>query len=163
MISRFSAVRSIAFMFALMFLLGSCAHAPRATSPPAAQGVSSSPDSLAGHARTILRWQTETESNTFGYYVYRADSPTGEMVCINTESPVHGVGTSTVPLKYAYFDLAVEIGKTYYYKMQSRDLDGTTEWVVGAVTPVKGTAKPLTEAELIEIRTKGQGYREETR
>ena len=78
-------------------------------------------------------------------------------------APVHAAGTSTTPAKYDYFDLSVELGKVYYYKLQSKDLDGTTEWIVGADKPVMGTAKPLTEAELNEIRTKGQAYREETR
>jgi hypothetical protein len=171
-ISWAAAVRSGAFVFALAVLVASCAHAPREVLPaPAPRVVSSAPPSVdssadglvLGQPRVILRWQTETESNTFGYYVYRASSPDSEMACINSESPVHAVGTSNVPLKYAYFDLAVEIGKTYYYKLQSRDLDGTTEWIVGAITPQMGTAKPLTEAELSEIRTKGQAYREEAR
>ena len=164
-ITSFPVLKSAALMVTLAAtLLVSCAHAPAAVVPPAGQSTASDSLSLTtASSRTVLRWQTETESNTFAYYVYRSEKPDSDLVCINTETPVHAAGTSTTPAKYVYFDLAVEPGKVYYYKLQSKDLDGTTEWIVGADKPVKGTAKPLTEAEVNEIRTKGQAYREETR
>lgn len=174
-----------AFAAALLFGMASCAPAPQgnmaaapaakpapaakaapatAAQAPASQTAAQATtnDGLSTSTpRVILRWQTETESGTFGYYVYRADSANGKMVCINQENPVHGGGTSTVPLKYAYFDLDVKMGDVFYYKLQSRDLDGSTEWIVGDPEPVKGTAKPLKDTELVEIRTKGKAYKEE--
>lgn len=114
-----------------------------------------------GQWRIILRWQTETESNTFGYFVHRAESEQGEMICLNADAPIHAQGNSTIPMKYVYFDLSVKPGKTYFYKLQSKDLDGTSEWIVGADIPVAATAKPLSASEAGELKTKGQAYREE--
>lgn len=152
-------------IIAIAMLISSCAHKGPAqpssdqTAPTTAS--TTTPTYTLGQPRIVLRWQTETESNTFGYFVYRAESPGAEFVCINAQNPVHAVGTSTMPLKYAYFDLSVTMGKTYYYKLQSRDLDDTTEWIIGGDQPVEGTAKPITQAELDEILAKGPAYREE--
>lgn len=118
-----------------------------------------SPASL-GDPRIVLRWKTETESNTFGYYVYRGESES-DLKVINAEEPIHALGNTTTPQQYVYFDLDVEEGKTYFYKLQSRDLDGSTEWIVGGDAPVKATPKPLTAAEFEELQTKGKAYRQE--
>ena len=152
---------AMGLMPALVFLLISCANAPSPSrslpqSPTANSGVPA-----IGDARTVLRWQTETESNTFGYYVYRANQPDQDFVCINIDNPLHAKGTSTTPRKYVYYDLTVAQGKTYYYKLQSRDLDGSTEWIIGADKAAKGTAKPLSDTEVIEIMTKGRAYGED--
>lgn len=111
--------------------------------------------------RVVLRWKTETESNTFGYFVHRADAPGGEMRCINAENPIHAAGNSTAPARYVYFDLDVREGGVYYYKLESRDLDGSSEWIVGGDKPVEGHAKAMTEVEADELQTKGTSYREE--
>lgn len=146
------------------FLLAGCSSVMgRPSGLPAPVTRSTSHETSSHSQRVVLRWQTESESNTFAYYVYRSDTTDGEFLCVNAESPVHAKGTSTVPLKYTYFDLAVDPGKTYYYKLQVRDLDGRSEWIIGAKEPVPGTAKRLTDIELDEIRTKGRAYREETR
>jgi hypothetical protein len=156
-------------------LLASCAHkpsdesaapasAPTATSTTSATSASTAKQDVAvGQPRCVLRWQTETESNSFGYYVFRADSGATEFQCVNVGNPLHAAGTSTMPLKYVYFDLSVALGKTYLYKLQGVDLDGSTEWVIGGETPAPGRPKPLTEAEVEEIRTKGPAYREEAK
>jgi len=111
--------------------------------------------------RVVLRWQTETESNAFGYYVYRANSPEEEMVCINEDNPLHAGGTTDIPHRYVFFDLNVEPEKTYYYKLKSVDLDGEEEWIIGGTKPVPGKPKIATKAERKEIETKGSAYREE--
>lgn len=110
-------------------------------------------------ARIRLAWQTETESNTFGYFVYRADAEDGEMVCITAENPIHAVGNTTIPANYVFYDLDVEVGVTYFYKLQSRDLDGSSQWIVGRAKPVVGKAKRLSAEEAAEIEEHGTGFR----
>jgi hypothetical protein len=154
--------RSYLVLFALISpLLVSCASSRQDPRPVTASTADTAATSTG--ARAVLRWQTETESNTFAYFVYRGTTPDGEFVCINKDTPLNAAGTASVPHKYVYFDLTVEPGKTYYYKLQSKDLDGSTEWIVGSPKPVQGVAKSLTVAELEEIRTKGQAYREEAK
>lgn len=111
--------------------------------------------------RVRLTWQTETESNAFGFYIHRAESPEGETRVINAQSPVHAAGTTTIPQRYRFYDLEVEAGKTYYYKLEQVDLDGSSQFIVGADQLVPGEAKPLTPEESDEIQQRGIMYREE--
>ena len=115
----------------------------------------------AGAARIRLFWRTETEANAYGFFVYRADEPDGEMVCINREQPLPAAGTTTTPQEYVFYDFEVAAGGTYHYKLQQVDLNGSAKWLVGDPTPVAGTAKPLTDAEAAEVGTLGPMYRRE--
>ncbi len=117
--------------------------------------------SIQDQWRVRLSWQTETEMNAFGFYIHRADSPDGETRVINAQSPVHAAGTTTIPQRYRYYDLDVEAGKTYYYKLEQVDVDGTSQIIIGADGLVPGEAKPLTAEERDEIRLKGTMFREE--
>lgn len=130
-----------------------------AESDPAAEPDAAPAAETLLPARIRLAWQTETESNTFGYFVYRADAEDGEMVCITAENPIHAVGNTTIPANYVFYDLDVELGATYFYKLQSRDLDGTSEWIVGGTTPVSGKAKRMSAKEAAEIEAHGTGFR----
>lgn len=111
--------------------------------------------------RVRLSWQTETEMNAFGFYIHRADSPEGETRVINASSPVHAAGTTTIPQRYRYYDLDVEPGKTYYYKLEQVDVDGSSQIIIGADGLVPGEARPLTAEERDEIRLKGTMFRDE--
>lgn len=111
--------------------------------------------------RVRLSWQTETEMNAFGFYIHRADRPDGETRVVNAKSPVHAAGTSTIPQRYRYYDLDVEPGKTYYYKLEQVDVDGTSQIIIGADRLVPGEAKPLTPEERDEIQVKGPMFRDE--
>ncbi len=125
--------------------------APESDSAPAAE--------VLLPARIRLAWQTETESNTFGYFVYRAEAEDAEMVCITAENPIHAVGNTTIPANYVFYDLDVEAGATYFYKLQSRDLDGTSQWIVGGEKPVAGKAKRMSAEEAAEVEANGTGFR----
>lgn len=110
--------------------------------------------------RVKLSWKTETESNTFGYFIYRGSEP-DKLECVNEDEPLHASGTTTTPARYRYYDLDVELGAIYYYRVQTVDLDGTKSWLVGAEAPIKVTAKALSETEEAEIAAKGSSFREE--
>ena len=114
-----------------------------------------------GTARIRLFWRTETESNAYGFFVYRADEPDGGLVCINRDTPLPAAGTTTTPQEYVFYDFDVTGGGTYHYKLQQVDLNGSSKWLVGDPTPAPGTAKPLTETEAAEIRALGPMYRRE--
>lgn len=126
-----------------------------------ADGNAAADEVQAGAWRIRLAWRTETESGAFGFYVYRSDSPNGKMVCVNKENPLLAAGTTTTPQEYVFFDLDVEDGKTFYYKLEQMDLDGTRNWIVGDPEPVSGVPKELTEDEADEIAEHGALYRRE--
>lgn len=111
--------------------------------------------------RIRLKWTTETEKNSFGYFVYRADLEGAEPVCINADDPLHATGTSHMPQNYVYYDLDVVGETTYYYRVQAVDLDGSKEWIVGHPDPAPGRAKPLKPEEAEEIEARGSMWREE--
>lgn len=137
--------------------LAGCRTSPHGTRPAADSSAGAQPGTL----RVRLTWQTETELNAFGFYVHRADTTDGPMEVINRETPVHAAGTTTIPQRYRYYDLEVEAGKTYYYKLEQVDSDGSSHFIVGADRPVPGEPKPLTEDESAEIRAHGIMYRQE--
>lgn len=105
--------------------------------------------------RVRIAWKTETETDSFGYFVFRADSPEAEPVCLNPDRPVPGAGTTTTPRRYVYFDLTVEPGRTYHYKVRQTDLDGTSEWIIGDEGPVAASAKAIKPEEREEIEKRG--------
>jgi len=111
--------------------------------------------------RVRLNWQTETELNAFGFYVHRAEEPGGPMKVINPDTPLHAAGTTTIPQRYRYYDLNVEAGKTYYYKLEQVDTDGSSHFIAGEDQPVPGESKRLSEDETTEIHTRGVMFREE--
>lgn len=71
----------------------------------------------------LLRWVTESEINNAGFTIYRAESePTGFM----PHSPlIQGRGSSPFRHEYSWRDIEVTPGKRYFYKIETRDLDGT--------------------------------------
>ena len=73
----------------------------------------------------IVEWTTETEVDTAGFNLYRSESPDGSYIKIN-----HGlIPGSSDPLlggKYVYTDTNVVAGRTYYYRLEDVELDGTT-------------------------------------
>ncbi len=118
------------------------------------------PDSpQTGDPRVRLRWRTETETDAFGFFVFRAETASATAQCLNLDDPLHAAGTTTAPQNYVYYDLAVEMGKTYYYHLIQADRGGQRECIVGCPAPVPGKAKPLTDVEAAEIRRQGTMFR----
>jgi len=118
-------------------------------------------DAQPGKWRIRLFWRTETELNSFGYYVYRCSSSEAEPVCLNQDRPLFGAGSTTIPQEYVFYDLDVAEGQTWHYKLEQVDLDGTRRWLVGHPAPVPGKPQPLTEDEVDAIHAFGTMYRQE--
>ncbi len=128
--------------------------------PIASADPDASKKDSAESCRVKLSWKTETETDAFGYLVYRGTT-SDNLVCINADRPLHAAGTTTTPARYRYYDLKVECGVKYFYRVSAVDLDGTEEWIIGDQAPVETAAKPLTGEEKSEIKDYGDSFRRE--
>lgn len=79
-----------------------------------------------GPLHNIVRWSTASESDVFGYAVYRAEDRGGPFIRITTES-IRGGGTTDIPTDYEFVDRGIEKGKIYYYFVESISLSGKRE------------------------------------
>ena len=70
-----------------------------------------------------MRWQTKSEIDNIGFYIYRSESEDGEYVKI-TGNIIKAKGSSTHGAVYKFKDKNVQAGKTYWYKLE--DIDSTT-------------------------------------
>jgi hypothetical protein len=75
--------------------------------------------------KVILEWSTESEIDNAGFNLYRSESENGEYSKINT-SLIPAQGSSTRGSSYEFIDNAVQNRKTYYYKLEDIDLNGTS-------------------------------------
>jgi len=75
--------------------------------------------------RVTLEWTTESEIDNAGFNIYRAVSENGEYVQIN-ESMIPAQGSSTQGASYQIVDEGLQNRKTYYYKLEDIDLNGTS-------------------------------------
>ena len=73
----------------------------------------------------VVEWTTETEVDTAGFNLYRSDSPDGSYIKINHDL-IPGSSDPLLGAKYVYTDTNVVAGRTYYYKLEDVELDGTT-------------------------------------
>jgi hypothetical protein len=72
-----------------------------------------------------LVWSTESEIDNAGFNLYRAESENGSYVKINT-SLIPAKGSSTQGASYEFIENNVQNRKTYYYKLEDIDLNGTS-------------------------------------
>ncbi|MCA1779401.1 MAG: hypothetical protein LC637_08480 [Xanthomonadaceae bacterium] len=70
-----------------------------------------------------VTWSTASESDNFGFDVYRAETPEGPFVRI-TPQPMLGAGTSDLKHDYRFTDREVTASKTYFYYVESISLSG---------------------------------------
>jgi hypothetical protein len=75
-------------------------------------------------AEVILQWETESEIDNAGFNLYRSASENGEYIKIN-DSLIPAQGSSTQGASYEFVDTDVKNRKTYYYKLEDIDLNGT--------------------------------------
>ncbi|MBK9054784.1 MAG: hypothetical protein IPL78_28925 [Chloroflexi bacterium] len=80
---------------------------------------------LVRPAQIQFVWQTESEFETAGYNVYRSESPTGEYSRIN-ETMIQSAQDAFAGGEYVYTDTQIEAGRTYYYRLEEVELDGST-------------------------------------
>jgi len=71
----------------------------------------------------VLSWRTESELANLGFNIWRADG--GEYAKLN-KGIIPGAGDSEVPHDYRYVDSDVLEGVTYFYKLETLDMDGSS-------------------------------------
>jgi hypothetical protein len=88
------------------------------------------PIQLASFSASVVRdndvevtWRTVSETNNYGFEVYRKRDGTDDWLKI---AFVNGHGTTLAPQSYSYLDRTVPFGK-YYYCIKQIDLDGKSE------------------------------------
>jgi hypothetical protein len=88
------------------------------------------PIQLAAFSASVVRnsdievtWKTVSETNNYGFEVYRKRDGTDDWLKI---AFVNGHGTTLAPQSYSYLDGPVPFGK-YYYRIKQIDLDGKSE------------------------------------
>ena len=73
----------------------------------------------------VIRWSTETEVNTAGFNVYRAESEEGPWTKINP-SLIPGAPDPIRGGSYEFTDSNVLAGVTYWYELEEVELGGQT-------------------------------------
>ena len=88
------------------------------------------PIQMASFAANVVRdndvevaWKTVSETNNYGFEIYRKRGETGEWSKIGF---VEGHGTTLTPQAYSYSDRRVSFGK-YYYRINQVDLGGQSK------------------------------------
>jgi hypothetical protein len=93
--------------------------------PPPTLVELSSFSAAPGNGSVTLNWVTETEIDNAGFNILRATSENGEYVQINT-SLIASKSGATQGASYQFIDNNVQNRKTYYYKLEDMDLNGTS-------------------------------------
>ncbi len=79
----------------------------------------------AGYGQVVLKWVTASELNNEGFFVYRATNEAGPYTDLLNQQIIPGRGTTNEATEYEFVDKNVKSGNTYYYKLVSRDFNGT--------------------------------------
>ncbi|HLX13141.1 MAG TPA: LamG-like jellyroll fold domain-containing protein, partial [Bacteroidota bacterium] len=105
----------------------------------------------ASNGNVSLQWTTQSETNSYGYYVQRSqetlDHKPGSWSIVSALIP--GAGTSLAEHNYTWTDNGVAAG-TYFYRLKEVALNGSSSFsspiqiIVTGVTGVKDSQKPLT-------------------
>ncbi len=75
--------------------------------------------------KVILQWTTASEIDNAGFNIYRSEAEDGEYKKINN-ALIAAEGSSTQGASYEFIDGALRNRKTYYYKLEDIDLNGTS-------------------------------------
>ena len=93
--------------------------------------VSPSLKGKSNMGKVTIRWRNETEQDNYGFNIYRGEDKEGSFAKINKEI-IPGAGTTSTPKEYVYVDQPLEIGKIYFYYVESVSFAGAKE----KITPV---------------------------
>jgi hypothetical protein len=84
----------------------------------------SSFEATATNKQIILTWTTESEIDNAGFNIYRSEAKDGTYTKLNT-SLIPAAGSATQGAAYDFSDNTVQNRKTYFYKLEDIDLNGT--------------------------------------
>lgn len=77
----------------------------------------------AGYGKITLEWETSSELNNEGFYLFRSLEQDRNFEQLNSEI-IPGNGNSNTAHSYAFVDEDVNENTTYYYKLSSKDFNG---------------------------------------
>jgi hypothetical protein len=107
--------------FAVAVVLAAPAAAQQAA-PAGSAAPASAPKALSN----TIKWSTASEVENFGYDVFRGDKEEGPFTKLNAKI-IAGAGTVDEPRYYQYVDETIEVGKEYWYYVESVSLGGVRE------------------------------------
>jgi len=82
---------------------------------------------LVGSRDASIQWDTATEVNTAGFYLYRSTSPEGEFILVNKVGElIPSQGNALSGATYEFTDENVVPGETYYYVVEEVEYDLTS-------------------------------------
>ncbi len=90
-----------------------------------------------------IAWRTDSEKNTFGFFILRGEIADGPLRRINANMAVSGAGDSSSPRNYAYYDLDVKLGETYYYSLEEVTLNGEVNRMIDEPVPITVKARRI--------------------
>ena len=74
-----------------------------------------------------VRWDTATEIDTAGFYLYRSNAPDGEFTLVNVDGElIPSQGDALSGATYSFTDEDVVPGETYYYLIEEVEFDLTS-------------------------------------
>jgi hypothetical protein len=72
----------------------------------------------------VITWETASEVDTSGFFLYRSASPAGPFSLLS-ENPILATGDPLVGASYRYEDRRVAWGEKYFYQLEEMDVDGS--------------------------------------
>jgi len=78
---------------------------------------------VGGLSEVALKWETATEIENAGFYLWRSRVKDGDYARI-TEQIIPGQGGSTWGAEYSHVDAEVQYGRTYYYYLEDVSFSG---------------------------------------
>ena len=95
----------------------------------------------------LLSWETASELDNAGYAILRSNTENGsyeKLADYNDMESLRGLGTSSQGRSYRFIDSRVNVGETYWYKLQDVDFNGvSTEHGPVSVTVQSVVGKPV--------------------
>lgn len=79
------------------------------------------------NGQIVLNWTTDSEIENLGFIIERAQTekgPWNEIASFSKNNALKGQGSTNNVTDYQYTDEAVEVGKTYYYRLSDVDYQG---------------------------------------
>jgi hypothetical protein len=74
----------------------------------------------------IIKWETASELNNFGFDVFRGENEEGPFTRVN-ENTIPGAGSIDTPRHYEFIDDTIEAEKVYWYYVESISMSGERE------------------------------------
>lgn len=120
-----SLAAGLALTLGLLGTVAATAQEPAAEPAPPPEAEAPARPAAPEYQNTI-RWATASESDNFGFDVYRGESEDGPFVRL-TESPIPGAGNTDEPQRYEFVDDTIDPHKDYYYYVESISMSNHRE------------------------------------